>query len=109
MNICLDTIIHSFDRVLAAMSTATIVAERWRSLGKTRSRECSQLRISKHGLTSVAGYTQNVRIKSGDTIEIRDTAIQCGFSAVNRIVVRSKGRGSIVGGHHQATLSVRAK
>jgi uncharacterized protein (DUF342 family) len=57
----------------------------------------------------VAGYTQNVRIESGDTIEIRDTAIQCELIAVNCIVVGSKGRGSIVGGHHQATLSVRAK
>ena len=63
----------------------------------------------KCGKSFQAGYTQNVRIEAGDCVAVNDTAIQCELVALNHIIVGSKGRGQIVGGHHQASLSVRAK
>lgn len=56
-----------------------------------------------------AGYAQNVRIEAGDSIFIDDTAMQCELIAMNHILVGRKRHGCIVGGHHQATLSITAK
>lgn len=77
-------------------------------IGALGKKEAAAL-IIKCGKTFQAGYTQNVRIEAGDCIAVNDTAIQCELVALNHIVVGSKGRGQIVGGHHQASLSVRAK
>lgn len=56
-----------------------------------------------------AGYAQNARIEAGDSIAIDDTAVNCELIAAKHILVGRRKRGCIVGGHHQATLSVTAK
>ncbi|GAA5175094.1 FapA family protein [Niveibacterium umoris] len=56
-----------------------------------------------------AGYAQNAHIEAGDCIVIEDTAVQCELIAANHIVVGRKHRGCLIGGHHQATLSLTAK
>ena len=55
------------------------------------------------------GYAQNAHIEAGDCIVIDDTAVQCELVATNHILVGRKKRGCLIGGKHQATLSVTAK
>lgn len=55
------------------------------------------------------GYAQNARVEAGDCIVIDDTAVQCELIAANHILVGRKKRGCLIGGRHQATLSVTAK
>lgn len=55
------------------------------------------------------GYAQNAHIEAGDCIVIDDTAVQCELIAANHILVGRKKRGCLIGGRHQATLSVTAK
>lgn len=56
-----------------------------------------------------AAYAQQARIDAGDSIFIDDLAMQCELSAINHIRVGNKKRGHIIGGQHQATLSITAK
>jgi uncharacterized protein len=55
------------------------------------------------------GYAQNALIEAGDCIVIDDTAVGCELIAANHIVVGRSKRGCLIGGRHQATLSVTAK
>lgn len=61
------------------------------------------------GACFTAAYAQQARIEAGDSIFIDDLAMQCELSAVNHVVVGDKGRGHLIGGHVQATLSITAK
>jgi len=56
-----------------------------------------------------AGYVQQARVEAGDSIFIDDIAMQSELSANNHVQAGPEGRGQIVGGTVQATLSVTAK
>lgn len=73
------------------------------------SRKSGEAQAIRCGGSFEAGYAQNARIEAGDSIIIDDTAMQCELTALNHILVGRKRRGCIVGGHHQATLSITAK
>ncbi len=61
------------------------------------------------GGTLTAGYIQQARIESGDSIFVDDVVMQCELSAINHIRVGNVRRGHIIGGSAQATLSITAK
>lgn len=65
--------------------------------------------ITRAAVSVEAGYAQNAHIEAGDCIVIEDAAIQCELVAANHIVVGRKKRGCLIGGRHQATLSLTAK
>jgi len=65
--------------------------------------------ITRAAVSVEAGYAQNAHIEAGDCIVIEDAAIQCELIAANHIVVGRKKRGCLIGGRHQATLSLTAK
>lgn len=65
--------------------------------------------VTRAAVSVEAGYAQNAHIEAGDCIVIDDAAIQCELIAANHIVVGRKKHGCLIGGRHQATLSLTAK
>lgn len=72
--------------------------------GKTTGAPCVRAAVNVE-----AGYAQNAHIEAGDCIVIDDAAMQCELIAANHILVGRKKHGCLIGGRHQATLSVTAK